>query len=421
MKASSPSKPYAAFIGIDWASAEHSFALCDPATDAVEDGIFCSNPNAVDQWARELQERFDGQPVALCLELSRGALVEQLAAFSFIDIYPLNPVTSARFRKAFTPSGAKDDASDARRHLAILRQHRDQLRRWRPGQARDRRLLLLCENRRKLVGQQVDTRNRLRAALKEYYPLALEVAGEDLASPLACAFLLKWPDLGTLQRARPDTIRKFYYAHGVRRGDVIERRLERIRVAKPVSEDPALIEPCVLYARSLAEQLQVLQQGIRKIEQALEEAYEDHPDFEIWNSFPGAGDILGPRLACAWTSERERFGTAEDMQVYSGVAPVRQASGKRTSVFRRYQRPLFLHQTFWEYAKCSVQYCEWARLYIEEQERRGVRKSTAYRSLAFKWQRIMHACWRTGEPYDEGRYREALRKQQSPYQLPEAA
>lgn len=29
-------------------------------------------------------------------------------------IYPINPITSARYRSAFTPSGAKDDLPDAK-------------------------------------------------------------------------------------------------------------------------------------------------------------------------------------------------------------------------------------------------------------------------------------------------------------------
>jgi transposase len=405
---------YAALIGIDWANTTHAFALYDPHTDTTEESTLAANPNAIDHWAHQLQDRFDG-PIAICVELNRGALVDQLASFDFIDIYPLNPVTSARFRKAFTPSGAKDDPSDARRHLSILLQHRDQLRLWAPGKPEDRQLQLLSENRRKLVGLQVDLRNRLSSVLKDYYPLALEVAGTDLASPMACAFLLKWPDLATLQRSKPDTIRRFFHAQGCRRGELIENRLKKIQAAKPVSTNAALIGPSVLYMRSLVDQLVALQRGLSEIEEALSQAYQSHPDHALWQSFPGAGQVLGPRLLCAWNSDRDRFQGAREMQVYSGVAPVRQASGKRETVFRRYHRPLFIHQTFWEYAKCSTLYCPWAKAYVEEQVQRGRRRSTAYRSLAFKWQRIMFACWKTGEPYDPTRYHRALEKSGSRY------
>ena len=410
-----PHISYAALVGIDWASQSHAVALLDTEKGVIEESTLLANPNAIDHWARQLQQRFHGKPIALSVELCRGALIDQLAQFDFIHIYPLNPVTSARFRKAFKPSGAKDDPADARTHLSILQNHRDSLRLWVPSDPRDRRLQLLCDQRRKLVNLRVDFCNRLTAALRDYYPLALEVAGSDLASPLACAFLLKWPNLTSLKRSKSASIRKFYYRHGSRRGDVIEKRLKAIEEAKAVSEEASLLDPHTLYVKSLVEQIKALGKSIAKFEEEIDQAFAQHRDYELWNSFPGAGKVLGPRLAVAWTSDHERFETAHDMQIYSGIAPVRNASGKRATVFRRYHRPLFLHQTFWEYAKQSTHYCQWARTYVEAQVKRGRRRSTAYRSLAFKWQRIMQACLRNGTPYDDELYTRALEKSGSAY------
>jgi len=70
--------------------------------------------------------------------------------------------------------------------------------------------------------------NQLKALLKGYFPQALELCGEDLTTPLACALLQKWPSLQQLKKARPETIRRFYYAQNARRGDVIEKRLTLI-------------------------------------------------------------------------------------------------------------------------------------------------------------------------------------------------
>ena len=90
---------------------------------------------------------------------------------------------------------------------------------------------------------------------------------------------------------------------------------------------------------------------------------------------------------------------------------------------RRYARPLFLHQSFWEYAKQSYLHCRWAKLFVDRQKAKGKRHSTAIRALAFKWIRIMFACWANGEPYDEARYLQALRDKGSPLAagLPDAA
>jgi len=406
---------YAALIGIDWAQETHAIALRDTASDKLEQTTLNADPNAIAQWATQLQQRFDNQPVAICVELSRGALINQLGQYSFLHIYPLNPVTSSRFRKAFTPSGAKDDPTDAHRHLTILEHHRDKLRRWKAADPTDQHLQLICENRRKLVSLQVDLRNKVTAALRDYYPQALDYAGHDIAAPMGCAFLLKWTDLASLKRAKIETVRKFYYAHGSRRKDLIEKRLQSIEQAKPVSEEPALIAPSAQYVRALAKQLKDLNESIKQLDTSLEEIFASHADNDLWKSFPGAGTVLAPRLAIAWGSDRSRYQSAEDMQTYSGVAPVRNASGKRETIFRRQNRPRFLHQTFWEYAKQSTLQCDWARDYVAKQVERGSKRSSAYRSLAFKWQRIMFATWKNGKTYDDGYHEQSLKKSGSPY------
>ncbi len=410
---------YAALIGIDWADKSHAIALRDTASGNLEESTLHNDPAAIAQWVNELKDRYQGRDIAICVQLSRGALVSQLAAFDFIHLYPLNPMMSAFFRKAFTPSGAKDDPSDARRHLSILEHHIDQLKRWQPSSPIDQRLLLFCENRRKLVTLQVDLRNKITSALKDYFPQALDYVGDDVAAPMGCAFLLKWGDLTSLKRAKPETIRKFYYTHGSRSKARIEKRLKSIKQAQPVSEDPALVEPSRFYVQALAKQLQALCASIKAAESTLEETFQEHPDASLWQSLPGAGAVLAPRLAIAWGSDRKRFTSAQDMQTYSGIAPVRSASGERESTFRRNHRPRFLHQSFWEHAKQSALHCEWAKVYVEGQVAKGKRRSSAYRGLAFKWQRIMYAMWESGKPYDEAYFQWALRKSDSPLAKPE--
>jgi hypothetical protein len=51
--------------------------------------------------------------VAVC-ELKKGPLVYALMKYQHIAIVPVHSATFARYRKAFQPSGAKGDPSDAR-------------------------------------------------------------------------------------------------------------------------------------------------------------------------------------------------------------------------------------------------------------------------------------------------------------------
>ena len=321
--------------------------------------------------------------------------------------------TTCRYRGAFTPSGAKDDMPDAKLHLELIRRHRDKLRLMRPKSGADRRVEILTSSRRKLVDMRTDLCNTLRSTLKSYYPLALEVGGE-LGTLLNCKFLLKWSSLNELKRARRNTVRAFYHASGSRRPDTIEGRLDKIATAESVSDAPDLIEPMAAFASALARQIQTLATEIKKLEEQLQAAYAAHPDHKIWSSFPGAGATLAPRLTAAWGSDREAYETDSDMQLYSGIAPVTERSGNSTWVHRRYSRPRFIHQTFWEYAKQSCLHCEWAKHYVDAQIAKGKKHSTAVRSLAFKWLRIMFACWKQSTPYDDAKYLQALRKKNSP-------
>ena len=104
---------YAALIGIDWADQQHDYCLGVVGTQTVETGVIDARPEGVAAFINPLRKRFQGQPLALCLEQSKGALIHQLMAVDFIDIYPINPQAFAHFRKAFAVSGAKDDSTEA--------------------------------------------------------------------------------------------------------------------------------------------------------------------------------------------------------------------------------------------------------------------------------------------------------------------
>ncbi len=102
-------------------------------------------------------------------------------------------------------------------------------------------------------------------------------------------------------------------------------------------------------------------------------------------------------------------------QQYSGIAPVTERSGKNQHwVHRRWGRPHFLHQSFFEYADQSVLHCPWAKLFLQEQIAKGKTYPTAVRALAFKWQRIMFVCWRDRVAYDESTYLDSLKRRGSP-------
>ena len=121
-----------------------------------------------------------------------------------------------------------------------------------------------------------------------------------------------------------------------------------------------------------------------------------------------------PRLIAAFGTRRERFDNAYQMQCYSGIAPVKEASGRTQRVHFRWACPKFLRQTFHEFALHSIGQSEWARAYYQHL-RDDQKKShhTAVRALAYKWIRIIFRCWKDSKPYDEQVYLQSLRRRGS--------
>lgn len=405
---------YAALIGLDWASEKHDVWVWDVATGAGRHRVVEHTPEALAEWLGELQAQYPGQRLALCLEQSRGALIYALMGHAFMDLYPINPVTLAKYREAFAPSRAKDDPIDARLLSEILRLHRDKLAVWKPDDGQTRLLGFLNEDRRKAVNLRTKLVLRLQAALKLYFPQALEWAGAELFTPMACDWLLKWTTLEALRRAKPQTIRAFYYAHNVRRPDRIEGLLAAIAAARPLTQDAPVIEANRLAVQMLAKQLRLLHGSIAAYEKQIAALFKPHPDAFLFEGLPGAGPTLAPRLLSAFGTDRARLPAAQDMQTYAGVAPVIERSGKSCWTHWRWNCPKFLRQTFHEYAKSSILYSVWARAYYDQQKQRGKGHNAAIRALAFKWIRILHRCWQTRTPYDEGLYLQALERRGSP-------
>jgi transposase len=404
---------FAALIGLDWADGKHAICLQVAESAQREAYDIEHRPESIDEWARGLRERFGGQPVAIALELAKGPIVYALRKYEFIVLFPLNPATLAKYRDVFTPSGAKDDPTDAELALEFLLKFSEKLQPLNPQSTQMRALQQLVEMRRRLVDDQTRLTNRLTSALKNYFPQSLQWFN-DKASFLFCDFLQRWPTVKAARQARRATLVRFFHEHHVRRLELIEQRIDAIKTAVALTEDDGVIEPYALLVQALVEQLRATMHAIETFDQAIATRAPRHPDFPIFDSFPAAGPAFAPRLLTAFGEQRERFPGADDLQRYAGVAPVTERSGHSTWVHWRWKCPTFLRQSFIEWAALTIPRSFWAAAYYQHQRSKGTNHQAALRALAYKWIRILHHCWRTGQKYDESIYLKALKQRGSP-------
>ena len=404
---------FAAYVALDWSDAKHDVALLDTSTNRREASTIQHSPQAIDEWATSLRKRFAGQKIAVCLEQSRGPLIYALLKYDFFVLYPINPKTLARYREAFSPSGAKDDPTDTDYLLDILLHHRDRLKAWLPDDEQTRTLQYLVEHRRKLVNDRTRISNRMTALLKLYFPQVLEWF-DDLGTVLVCDFLLRWSTLDEVKRAKKGTLEKFFCAHNSVRKETNRRRIAEVKESVALTTDRAVINSSALMVRAFCAQMQAALSAIREFDREIEALCQSHQDFFIFDSLPGAGPVYVSRLTAAFGTDRNRWRKVEELLCLSGIAPVIERSGKSEWVRWRYFCPKFLRQSFHEYAGESVKHSFWARAYYQQQRGKGKSHQAAVRALAFKWIRIMWKCWQTHNPYSEVKYLESLRKKGSP-------
>src|SRR6185436_2317266 len=154
---------------------------------------------------------------------------------------------------------------------------------------------------------------------------------------------------------------------------------------------------------------------VQAIEEHIRIVAEQHPNKALAESLPGAAAVLQPRIMAVLGTNFDACGSAQDLAVRDGVAPRRVQSGKSCVISRRQAKPQFEHQSWIEFAKSSLLKCAWARDLVEAKQKAGKKYFTAIRALAFKWIRIIHACWKNGTVYNEAVYLTALKKANSPY------
>jgi transposase len=397
-----PSAQPGLFIGMDWADQKHDIYVVDRHGKEFHQQLEHS-AESIDAWVAEMLKLAGGQPIAIMLEQSRGALIYALMFREDVLLYPVNPKQLARYRESY-PGGGKNDPTDAMYLARMLRERIATLKAWQPDDENTRLIANLSQQRRKLVDGQTKLRLQLTALLKSYFPLILELFGKQHQLPLLLGVLRRWSDPRKLRRADLRLIRRVLGEHSIRNEQRQKEILERIRSAQLLTRDDALITPSAMAVELLIQQIQQALKTIEEFDAKIAEAMKQHPDAHLFTNLRGAGSALAPRLLCAFGSQRDRWEDADSLASFSGIAPVTHKSGKSRAVHRRHACPKYLRQTFHEFADCARRFCPWSKARYRMLRDRGMKHHAAIRKIARSWIRILFRVWKTRVPFDCDRY-----------------
>jgi transposase len=409
------------FVGIDWAKDDHQVCILDPGGAVLKELVVEHTGAAISSFASQLADRAAGDPsrVAIGIEIPRGAIVEMLVERGF-RVFALNPKQMDRFRDRHFPAGSKDDRRDA---YVIADSLRTDLHCFRevalddPLIAEIREYVCVVDELRDEANR---LGNRLRDLLHRYYPQALQVcpAGDE---PWFLEVLERAPTpkkARLLRRRTVDALLRTYRIRRLSTDDVLNGlRGPGFSLAK------GTVKAASGHVRMLIPRLRLVQtqrsQARKELAALLDQLGNpeadspqegEHRDVEIILSLPGVGTIV----AATMLAEAPRPLADRDyhaMRAHSGIAPITQASGKKTKkrarVLMRRACNGRLRNALYHWARVAVQRDDAAKAHYAALRAKGHSYGRALRTVADRLLRILFAMLRNRSLYSPN-HRRAL-------------
>ncbi|MDP4504254.1 IS110 family transposase [Nonomuraea sp. G32] len=393
------------FVGDDWAEAHHDVEVMDGSGRRLAKARLPEGVAGMARLHAMIAEQTGDIPdedveVLVGIETDRGPWVLALVAAGY-TVFAVNPLQAARYRERLGTSGAKSDAADAHMLADMVRTDSHQLRPIAGDSPQAEAIKVVARTHKTLIWERTRAGQRLRHALREYFPAAL-TAFEDLDAAEALDLLAKAP---TPEQAARLSVSQISAAlkRARRRGDLAARATD-IQTAlrtEHLGQPEVVTTAYAMSVQAMVAILAVLGEQIKTLQGQVEECFGQHPAAEIIVSQPGLGAILGARVLAEFGDDRRRYASAKARKNYAGTSPITRASGKKKSVLARYVHNDRLIDALMTQASVALRVSPGARAYYDKQRARGAGYNTALRQLANRLVGILHGCLKTGTLYDE--------------------
>lgn len=398
------------FVGDDWAEDHHDIEIVNEQGRRLArrrlseglDGVTRLHTLIASvmpkEWA-ELPASDAAARVKIGIETERGPWVASLVAAGY-EVFAINPMSTARYRERHSTSKAKSDPGDAHVLAEIVRLDRDHHRPIAGDSDNGEAMKLVARSHQTMIWDRTRHVLRLRSALREYFPAALN-AFDDLDAPDALAVLAAAPDPD--HAARLSTARISTALREANRRDIPVKALE----VQTVLRAPALRQPPAVqqaFAAIVAGEVRLiaaLNAEIDALGEVVAEHFGRHPDADLYTSQPGLGVILGARVLAEFGDDPMRYTDAKARKNYAGTSPVTRASGTKRTVLARHVHNDRLSDAVHQWALCALRGSPGARAYYDAMRARKIGHHAALRQLGNRLVGILHGCLKTRSIYDE--------------------
>lgn len=389
------------FVGDDWSVEKHDVWVMDNDGHRLASDSFPTGVEGVTA-LHELISEFVSDPseVVVGTETDRGLWVAALVAAGY-QVFGINPKSMTRYRDRHRVSGAKSDVADAKVLADIVRTDRHNHRPIAGDSDQALGVKSLARAHQNLIWDRTRHTNRLRVALSEYYPAALDTF-TDLADRDTLAVLGKAPTPEEGAKLTRSQIRAALKRGGRRR--YLDDRTEEIRAGlrrDQLTAPPEVTAALAASVRALVAVIGVLNTQISELETEIADQFRQHPDAPIYLSMPGIADVLGARMLGEFGDDPDRYADVKSRRNYAATSPLTIASGKSEVISARWIRNDRLYDTAMRWAFCALTASPGARAFYDRHKHRTESHNKALRALANRLVGILHGCLKTQSTYNE--------------------
>lgn len=390
------------YCAIDWAGEKHAAILKEASGRVLYRGEFGHTAASIAGWLQTIDTLRQGQPVAVIYEATKHGLFDVLLETSWLELLPVAPVKTTMLRKLHGEACGKSDAVDSDLLCEYLRLHYVQLQgRYVERDALHRRLGERVDQEQDLIARATASQNRLHALMRRFCPEWDPLVG-DLEHGVYQDFLLHY---APWDRPRETTLRRFLGTHNVRGEEAVKRMVALARTAQALGTDRAFQQLLLEQIRAEVRLLAAVRNELERVHEDLAALYARVPQAAIYDSLPGIGAKLGPRLA-AWfgSAPARHFPSKRQALAYAGQTPLTERSGK--SLYFVHKRVccdrVGRHLCYlWARSCQCLATTKWQREYLRDCQQRGDEVPTRYRKLGAKLLAIAYRCLCSGQPYNE--------------------
>jgi len=396
----------AVFCGIDWAEDHHDVALVDTRGTVLARLRITDSAEGFAQLLALLAAHGDGAatPIPIAIETPRGLLVACLRAGDR-QVFAINPLAVARYRERHSVARKKSDAVDAAALANILRTDIDAHRPLPADTELAQAVAVLARAQQDSVWDRTQAHNKLRSALREFYPAILAAFAtkrDGIMRPEARVILAAAPTPTAAAKLTKTQLQTLLRRAGRKRSiDAEAARLQGVFRAGYLHQ-PALVEDA--YGRQALALLRTLDAACvnaDELETVATERFEQHPDAKIITSFPGLGALTGARVLGEIGDDRSRFTDARALKAYAGSAPVTRESGKSRYVMTRKVKNQRLAAAGYIWAFSALNASPGARAHYDRRRQANERHTAAQRNLFNRMIGMLYHCLQNGQIFDE--------------------